>query len=600
MIKSYLYNSFKLFPLLVIIIFSGCGKKENTKESLVAMVGTDKNHGKITDKDFLYSYELTPSPFGNLKGLDAKKAYLDLMIDKKLMVLEGLERGLDKDEEVSIPLKWYEEKAVRQQLYREQVRGQVNITEAELREAFEKSNVTLRARHLVANTKEKAIELRNKLLAGATFEDLAKGIFKDPTLANNGGDLGYFTWGEMDEDFERATFALKVGEISEPVKTKWGYHIIKLEEKIKNAILRESEFQRRKPSIQKIIRKRKEAHLADKFIKDFMNPKKVRVYGPSIVFLVEKSKEILGDNNSLLPLNTPKLLDIEIGKIQQTIKDHQNEVVVEFEGGRWTIGDFLEKLKRVHPSARPIMTSKSNIKDVVARMVRDEFLAQEGYRRGLQRSDYVKEEVRRWKEELVFSKLRKDLLDTVSVTLQELQEYYEQNKPKYKEPPRVNIREIFVREKEEAQELLARIKQGDDFAKLAKNHSLRKWSAKNGGEFRFFGYGMHGEIGRKALTMKVGQLAGPLEIEDKVYGHGFSIFEVIAKKEERFKTFNESKEQVKRDLVENKRDKVLKKFLAELKTKYPVSTNEALLAKIQTTDDIAKGRKVQMFVVPRY
>ena len=67
MIKSYLYNSFKLFPLLVIIIFSGCGKKENTKESLVAMVGTDKNHGKITDKDFLYSYELTPSPFGNLK-----------------------------------------------------------------------------------------------------------------------------------------------------------------------------------------------------------------------------------------------------------------------------------------------------------------------------------------------------------------------------------------------------------------------------------------------------------------------------------------------------------------------------------------------------
>ncbi len=73
-------------------------------------------------------------------------------------------------------------------------------------------------------------------------------------------------------------------------------------------------------------------------------------------------------------------------------------MIVEFDGGQWTIGDFLEKLKTVHPDARPTMASRANQKDVVARMVRDEFLAQEGYRRGLRDSDYVKKEVQRWQE----------------------------------------------------------------------------------------------------------------------------------------------------------------------------------------------------------
>lgn len=598
MIKSYLY--FLIGILLLVTIFLDCSKKEDTKESLVAMVGTDEIHGKITEKDFLYSYELTPSPFGNLKGLEAKKAHLNMMIDKKLLVLEGLQLNLDKDENVLVPLKWYEEKAVRQQLYREVVRDKVAITEAELREAFLKLNVTLRVRHLVAKTKEEANKLRNNLLNGATFEDLARVIFKDSVLANNGGDLGYFTWGEMDENFERAAFALNVGEISEPVKTKWGYHIIKLEEKIKNAILTESEFQRKKRMIQKILRKRKEAKFANKYIKDFMNPKKVKVYGPSIVFLVEQSKEILREDKTLLPLDAPKLLDVEIGKIRQQVEDHLDEVLVEFKGGKWTIGEFLEKLKRIHPKARPTMTSKINLKDVVARMVRDEFLAQEGYRRGLQHSNYVKEEVRRWKEELIFLKLRKDLLDTVNVTLKEMKEYFKQNKSRYKEPSRVNIREIFVRDKKEADEILERIKGGEDFAKLAVTHSVRKWAAKRGGEFGFFGYGMYGEIGKKALSMNVGELGGPIEIENSSLGHGFSIFEVIAKKEERYKTFEEAREQVELDLLEIKKKKLLTRFLAHLKGKFDVQVDEELLANIHTTDDIAKGRKVQMFAIPRY
>ena len=582
--------------ILSIFAFSNC-EKANVPESVVALVGNDPIHGKISEKDFVYSYELTPSLAANLTGLAAKKAHLDLMIDKKLMALEGLKRGLARDEKVFIPLKWYEEKAIRQQLYREVVRGKVKITDEELRDAFEKSETTVRLRHLPAKTREDAMQFREKLLNGGSFYDLAGRAFKDSILASNGGDLGYVSFGDMDEAIEQAAFSLKIGQISEPVKSKWAYHIIRVEQKKRNAILTENQFARSKYRLGKIIRRRKETGIADKYIKDFMNPRHVRVYGPSILFLVEKAKP---HANSILPAEAPKLRDSEIGKIRHSVEEHLQEVIVEFDGGQWTIGDFLEKLKLVHPDARPTMTSRANLKVVVARMVRDEFLAQEGYRRGLQNSDYVKKEVQHWQEELVFNRMRKMLLDTVTVSESEMNDFYAKNRSKYVEPVRVNIREIFVNDEGLANDLLKRIKTGENFGELAKKNSLRKWAASKGGEFGFFGAGMHGKVGKLALAKNAGDLAGPYEIDDPTYGPGFSIFKVFEKKEERYRTLQEVKKQVEEDALAAKQNKVLTNFLDDLKKEYKIEIKEKLLDRIQTTDEFAKGRRVEMFVAPRF
>ena len=91
--------------LVLIIAFTFCVKKQDSDEIFVAIViGDDSDHVGITVKDFLYSYELSPSPFENLRGFDDKKAHLNLMIDKKLIVLEALRYDLDNDEKVQIQL----------------------------------------------------------------------------------------------------------------------------------------------------------------------------------------------------------------------------------------------------------------------------------------------------------------------------------------------------------------------------------------------------------------------------------------------------------------------------------------------------------------
>jgi foldase protein PrsA len=88
----------------------------------------------------------------------------------------------------------------------------------------------VRARHILVDTKQEADNIRAKLDSGADFATLALQYSKDQQTKNRGGDLGYFTKGEMMREFEEAAFALQPGETSDPVETLYGYHIIRVED----------------------------------------------------------------------------------------------------------------------------------------------------------------------------------------------------------------------------------------------------------------------------------------------------------------------------------------------------------------------------------
>lgn len=84
------------------------------------------------------------------------------------------------------------------------------------------------ARHILVKDKKTAEEVRKQLLAGASWEELAKKYSQDTGTKNKGGDLGWFGRGQMVKEFEDAAFSLKIGEISQPVKTQYGWHIIQV------------------------------------------------------------------------------------------------------------------------------------------------------------------------------------------------------------------------------------------------------------------------------------------------------------------------------------------------------------------------------------
>lgn len=117
-------------------------------------------------------------------------------------------------------------------------------TDEELNTLFNdmKMNESVRASHILVDTEEEAKAVIDRINKGESFEELAKELSKDPGSGANGGDLDYFDYVDMVQPFSDAAFAMEIGEISEPVKSDFGYHVIKVTDKtVDNAVTAETE-----------------------------------------------------------------------------------------------------------------------------------------------------------------------------------------------------------------------------------------------------------------------------------------------------------------------------------------------------------------------
>lgn len=110
----------------------------------------------------------------------------------------------------------------------------IDITEKELKTYFKENKDTfsqeeqVQASHILVEDKDTAQEVEKKIKKGEDFAELASEYSTDTASASNGGNLDYFGKGVMDEGFEKAAFSMKIDEISDPIKTDYGYHIIKV------------------------------------------------------------------------------------------------------------------------------------------------------------------------------------------------------------------------------------------------------------------------------------------------------------------------------------------------------------------------------------
>ena len=140
----------------------------------------------------------------------------------------------------------------------------IPISEEEARAFFEENKdsiVQIRASHILLEAEEEAQQILGQLKEGADFSELAVKQSTDTASGALGGDLGYFGRGAMVKEFEDAAFALDLNQLSEPVQTSFGFHIIKVTDK-------KETFEDFKEDIQGVLGERKKEELYDKFVAD--------------------------------------------------------------------------------------------------------------------------------------------------------------------------------------------------------------------------------------------------------------------------------------------------------------------------------------------
>lgn len=172
------------------------------------------------------------TPEGEKKLNEFKKKILDNLIQNQVIeLLAARYKQTATEIEIDDLYKNYEQIYGKEKLasipdVRSKVRAQVLQKKLE-----DKVIVQIRARHILVSSQKKAEEILKQLKEGANFEELARKESEDTGSKEAGGDLGFFSRGKMTKEFEDAAFSLKVGEVSGVVKTQYGFHLIKVEER---------------------------------------------------------------------------------------------------------------------------------------------------------------------------------------------------------------------------------------------------------------------------------------------------------------------------------------------------------------------------------
>jgi len=268
---------------LAALVLTGCGgakspapppapatKPSGTQSQLPPGVVATYNNKKITQQQFdtrMHIYEfLYNQPLST--NVQAKTNILDDMVTRNLLYDEAATRGFKADDkQVNDELDGIH-KDLNDRLYKDKAGSdkkmtELGITEQDLRDLVSLVGTTrlmiedmgsktkptdqdikdyfdqhqdeygeqVRASHILVADEQKAKDLVAQLRAGADFAKLAQENSTDTGSAANGGDLDYFGHGKMVAEFDKAAFAMKVGDISDPVKSQFGWHIIKVTDK---------------------------------------------------------------------------------------------------------------------------------------------------------------------------------------------------------------------------------------------------------------------------------------------------------------------------------------------------------------------------------
>ena len=388
-------------------------------------------------------------------------------------------------------------------------------------------------------TKATIDSVKMMLNAGADFAELASKYSDDPGSKDKGGDLGFFERRMMVKEFDEAAFNLKVGEVSDVVKSNFGYHIIKLTEKAPMPSLDEE-----RENIKKIYKQTRYQDQYDKLVDSLRNKYSYKLNGQTYsVFLEESDSVKVGAENT-------KLEEIK----DMPLYTYAKQAV--------TASDFWQKMSAGQDYVNRAVTSDL-LTNAIKKLSGDDLLEQEALNLEKTNPSFASL-MDDYKNGIFIFKLQEDeIWNNISVDSVKLYNFYQDNKEKYVWPDRVSFSEIFTRKDSLAKAYLTQLNSGANFDTLASKFTERPGFKEKAGKFDLV------DAKSTQLSLEADKLRNPGEYSSLINNAGgFSIVRLNSKEPSRLKTFDEAKAEVSGAFQESESKRLEREYLDSLRKRY--------------------------------
>src|SRR6185437_9336548 len=245
---------------LAMALLSGLPARADDANPVLAKV----NGSEIRQSDMAIAEEELGPSLEKMDPATKKENLLAFLIDMKIVAKAAEDKKVEDSDDFKKRLAFARNRLLMDSLLANE--GKAAMTDEAMKKVYDDaakqitSEQEVHARHILVATEDEAKAIEEELKKGADFAELAKKKSKDPG-ASDGGDLGFFTKDQMVPEFSAVAFALEPGKISDPVKSQFGWHIIKVEEKRDR---KPPDFAQVKPQIETYVTRKAQADYVGK------------------------------------------------------------------------------------------------------------------------------------------------------------------------------------------------------------------------------------------------------------------------------------------------------------------------------------------------
>ena len=530
--------------VLAALLFVGTHCAEEKQES-AAVPDPDPIIAQVGDKEITleqfraFSRDIPKYLQSEKTGIERVRNHLQTMIDRDLLAMEALARGIDQSPRFLKKMRRFKEKRLLPVFLAREIR--VKITREEAAEYFERAGLSRAVRfdEILVEGEDKAAVAVGELRAGKSFSEVAEKYSSGARTAARGDEGTYSTRLDVQPDVRDALFSLEVGEVSEPVKRG------------------ENRF-----AIYKLM-DAAPLSLNDAVLHKIYRTLYIEKYTDQRAAIAAKLRDEYGVeiDRAGWRLFLKKIDD----QASFETAEERSITLYRHPGGKITADDFIDAARTAKLPLASFADSAQAISFADRTVVANAVIVEAALRAGIHREEAVARTLDERREQLLMILLREQLMeDELAVTAEEVRSYYDSHRDDFARP-KLYLQEILVDTEEEAQSLAEQIRSGASLGKLAKTHSTRPAEQQDEeGNMHIHGFerARYSRLVRAAQEAPLGELTGPVEVKG-----GYSVFKVVSR-EEGSQSFTQVKKRVEATVKWLRKQVIFEQYLAELREKY--------------------------------